>query len=117
MEEVMPEVFRQLEAVRRKLETHYRDMQDIEFTVQQGKLYMLKTRSGKRTAAAALKIAVDMVKEGIIDEKAAVARIEPSALDQLLPSTPQPKSKPQPIATPTPAPPRAAPGTSPIPPP
>src|SRR3546814_1269414 len=76
MEEVMPEVFRQLEAVRRKLETHYRDMQDIEFTVQQGKLYMLQTRSGKRTAAAALKIAVDMVKEGIIDEKAAVARSE-----------------------------------------
>ena len=64
MEEVMPEVFRQLDAVRHKLEKHYRDMQDIEFTVQRGKLYMLQTRNGKRTAKAALKIAVDMVREG-----------------------------------------------------
>ena len=72
MEEVMPEVFEQLDEVRRKLETHYRDMQDIEFTVQHGKLYMLQTRNGKRTAKAALKIAVDMVREGLIDKKEAV---------------------------------------------
>jgi pyruvate,orthophosphate dikinase len=64
MEEVMPEVFRQLADVRQRLEKHYRDMQDIEFTVQRGKLYMLQTRNGKRTAKAALKIAVDMVHEG-----------------------------------------------------
>ena len=69
MEEVMPQVFVQLNDVRLKLEKHYRDMQDIEFTVQQGKLYMLQTRTGKRTAAAALKIAVDMVSEGVIDKK------------------------------------------------
>jgi pyruvate, orthophosphate dikinase len=74
MEEVMPEVFRQLLEVRGKLEKHYRDMQDIEFTVQSGKLYMLQTRSGKRTAAAALKIACDMVAEGLIDKKEAIAR-------------------------------------------
>ena len=78
MEEAMPEVFKQLDAVRERLETHYRDMQDIEFTVQRGKLYMLQTRNGKRTAKAALKIAVDMVREGLIDKKEAVARIEPA---------------------------------------
>ncbi|MFY9287015.1 MAG: PEP/pyruvate-binding domain-containing protein, partial [Alphaproteobacteria bacterium] len=76
MEEVMPEVFKQLNDVRIKLEKHYRDMQDIEFTVQQKKLYMLQTRTGKRTAAAALKIAVDMVSEGVIDKKQAIKRIE-----------------------------------------
>lgn len=84
MEEVMPEVFQQLCDVREKLETHYRDMQDIEFTVQQGKLYMLQTRTGKRTAAAALKIAVDMVAEKMITEEEGILRIEPQALDQLL---------------------------------
>jgi pyruvate,orthophosphate dikinase len=69
MEEAMPEVFTQLKAVvARRLETHYRDMQDIEFTVEQGKLYMLQTRNGKRTAKAALKIAVDMCQEGLIDK-------------------------------------------------
>lgn len=84
MEEAMPDVFGQLADVFTKLEQHYRDMQDIEFTVQRGKLWMLQTRSGKRTAKAALKIAVDMVAEGLIDEKTAVMRIEPGALDQLL---------------------------------
>ncbi len=84
MEESMPEVFGQLADVFEKLEKHYRDMQDIEFTVQRGKLWMLQTRAGKRTAKAALKIAVDMAAEGLIDEKTAVMRVEPGALDQLL---------------------------------
>ncbi|MBI1257678.1 MAG: pyruvate, phosphate dikinase [Chloroflexi bacterium] len=84
MEEVMPAVFKQLDDVRHTLEKHYRDMQDIEFTVQQGKLYMLQTRTGKRTTAAALKIAVDMVKDGLISEEEALLRIEPQSLDQLL---------------------------------
>lgn len=84
MEESMPEVYRQLTDVFDKLENHYRDMQDIEFTVQRDKLWMLQTRSGKRTAKAALKIAVDMQAEGLIDEKTAVMRVEPAALDQLL---------------------------------
>src|SRR5579885_2164575 len=83
MEEAMPEVFAELDQVRRKPETHYRDMQDIEFTVERGKLYMLQTRAGKRTAQAALKIAADMVEEGLIDERAAVSRIDPASLDQL----------------------------------
>ncbi|WP_308912056.1 pyruvate, phosphate dikinase [Pseudokordiimonas caeni] len=84
MEESMPEVYKQLADVFDKLERHYRDMQDIEFTVQHGKLWMLQTRSGKRTAKAALKIAVDLVEEGLIDEKTAVLRVDPAALDQLL---------------------------------
>ncbi|WP_417450523.1 pyruvate, phosphate dikinase [Kordiimonas sp.] len=84
MEESMPAVFGQLADVFDKLERHYCDMQDIEFTVQHGKLWMLQTRSGKRTAKAALKIAVDMAAEGLIDEKTAVLRVEPGALDQLL---------------------------------
>ncbi|UTW57988.1 pyruvate, phosphate dikinase [Kordiimonas sp. SCSIO 12603] len=84
MEESMPEVYGQLADVFEKLEKHYRDMQDIEFTVQRGKLWMLQTRSGKRTAKAALKIAVEMVEEGLIDEKTAVMRVEPASLDQLL---------------------------------
>lgn len=84
MEEIMPEVFAQLDELRLKLETHFRDVQDIEFTVQQGKLYMLQTRNGKRTAAAALKIAVDMVSEGLITQEEALLRVEPQALDQLL---------------------------------
>ncbi len=84
MEESMPEVYGQLADVFAKLEKHYRDMQDIEFTVQRGKLWMLQTRAGKRTAKAALKIAVEMVDEGLIDEETAVMRVEPGALDQLL---------------------------------
>ncbi len=93
MEEVMPEVFAQLMDVRGRLENHYRDMQDIEFTVQSGKLYMLQTRTGKRTASAALKIACDMVRDGLIDEKEAVSRIEPELLDQLLHPTLDPSAE------------------------
>jgi pyruvate,orthophosphate dikinase len=84
MEEVMPEVFEQLNEVRGLLETHYRDMQDIEFTVQNGKLYMLQTRSGKRTSQAAIRIACEMVDEGLIDSREAVMRVEPQSLDQIL---------------------------------
>src|SRR5690606_18696445 len=88
MEESMPATFKQLVSVFQKLEKHYRDMQDIEFMVQQGKLWMLQTRSGKRTAKAALKIAVDMVKEKLITQAEAVSRIDPASLDQLLHPTP-----------------------------
>jgi len=92
MEEAMPETYAELANVFNILETHYRDMQDIEFTVQQGKLWMLQTRSGKRTAKAALKIAVDMAAEGLITEEEAVARVDPSALDQLLHPTLDPSA-------------------------
>ncbi len=84
LEQQMPEVYRQLTDVFERLEKHYKDMQDVEFTIQEGKLYMLQTRSGKRTAQAAVKIAVDMVREGLIDEKTALLRVEPEQLDQLL---------------------------------
>lgn len=84
MEETMPGVFGQLNDIRETLEQHYKDMQDIEFTVQKDKLYMLQTRSGKRTTAAAIRIAVDMESEGLIDKVEAVCRVEPAALDQLL---------------------------------
>ena len=84
LETAMPEVYAELGDIAGRLEAHYRDMQDIEFTVQKGKLWMLQTRSGKRTAAAALKIAVDMVAEGVLDKAAAVSRIEPETLEQLL---------------------------------
>lgn len=93
MEESMPEVYGQLADVFDKLEKHYRDMQDIEFTVQHGKLWMLQTRAGKRTAKAALKIAVEMVADGLIDEKTAVMRVEPASLDQLLHPTLDPDAK------------------------
>jgi len=84
MEEVMPDVFAQLVTVRERLESHYRDMQDIEFTVQKNRLWMLQTRDGKRTVQAALRIAVEMATEGIITREEAVARIKPASLDQLL---------------------------------
>ncbi|MDB5679821.1 pyruvate, phosphate dikinase [Sphingomonas bacterium] len=84
MEEAMPEVYGELAGVFDILERHYRDMQDIEFTVERGKLWMLQTRSGKRTAKAALKIAVDMAEEGLITREEAIARVDPAALDQLL---------------------------------
>jgi len=84
LQEAMPKVFKELDAIRVKLEQHYRDMQDLEFTIDDGKLYMLQTRNGKRTAGAAVKIATDLVKEGLISEKEAVMRVEPAALDQLL---------------------------------
>ncbi|WP_112382145.1 pyruvate, phosphate dikinase [Sphingomonas carotinifaciens] len=93
MEEAMPEVYRELAAVFDQLETHYRDMQDIEFTVEQAKLWMLQTRSGKRTAKAALKIAVDMANEGLITREEAIARVDPAALDQLLHPTLDPEAK------------------------
>ena len=108
MEEVMPEVFGQLNDVRLKLENHYRDMQDIEFTVQQGKLFMLQTRSGKRTTAAALKIAVDMVAEGVLSEEEALLRIEPQSLDQLLHPTLDPMAHKTIVAKGLPASPGAA---------
>ncbi len=110
MEEVMPEVFKQLDEARYKLEKHYTDMQDIEFTVQQKKLYMLQTRTGKRTAAAALKIAVDMVGEGLIDKNEALLRIDAHALDQLLHPTLDPKASKNIIAKGLPASPGAASG-------
>jgi len=84
LEEAMPEVYAELERIRKVLDRHYRDMQDIEFTIQQGKLWMLQTRSGKRTAFAALRIAVEMVEEGILTEEEAVMRVEPAQLTQLL---------------------------------
>ncbi|MBT5413572.1 MAG: pyruvate, phosphate dikinase, partial [Rhodospirillaceae bacterium] len=84
MEEVMPAAFAELMEIRGRLESHYRDMQDIEFTIQQDKLWMLQTRAGKRTAAAAIKIAVDMVGEGLIEKAEAIARLDPAAIDQLL---------------------------------
>src|SRR6202012_325676 len=107
-EEIMPDVFQQLNGIRLKLEKHYRDMQDIEFTVQQGKLYMLQTRNGKRTAAAAIKVAVDMVNEGLITKQEAVMRIDPASLDQLLHPTIDPKAKKRVIGKGLPASPGAA---------
>ncbi|MSP67930.1 MAG: pyruvate, phosphate dikinase [Alphaproteobacteria bacterium] len=92
MEEAMGGVFAQLVSVYQRLEQHYREMQDIEFTVQKGRLWMLQTRTGKRTAKAALKIAVDMVAEGLIDRREAIRRIEPGSLDQLLHPTLDPKA-------------------------
>jgi pyruvate, orthophosphate dikinase len=92
MEQVMPAAYAELVQVRQTLERHYHDMQDIEFTVQRNKLYMLQTRNGKRTAAASLKIAVDMAREGLIDEAEAIRRVNPGALDQLLHPTLDPKA-------------------------
>ncbi len=111
MEESMPEVFRELDRIRGRLEAHYRDMQDIEFTVERGKLFMLQTRTGKRTAAAALKIAVDMVKEGLIDQATAVKRIDPAQLDQLLHPTLDPRAPRTLLARGLPASPGAASGS------
>jgi len=110
MEEVMPQVFADLCAVRDRLEKHFADMQDLEFTVQQSKLWMLQTRSGKRTAAAALKIAVEMADEGLIDRKKAVTRIDPMALDQLLHPTLDPNAPRKTISRALPASPGAASG-------
>ncbi len=84
MEEAMPEIYAQLDAIQTKLENHYRDMQDMEFTVQEGKLWFLQTRNGKRTGTAMVKIAMDLVHEGLIDEKTAIMRCEPQKLDELL---------------------------------
>src|SRR5438874_7079416 len=110
MEEVMPEVLTELYKVRRALEDHYCDMQDIEFTVQRGKLWMLQTRTGKRTAQAALKIAVSLVAEGVIDREEAIRRIEPASLDQLLHPMLDPAAKTTVLARGLPASPGAASG-------
>ena len=93
MQTAMPAAYGELMAVREKLERHYKDMQDIEFTVQRNKLYMLQTRNGKRTAAASLRIAVEMAQEGMIDRSAAVMRVNPASLDQLLHPTLDPKAR------------------------
>lgn len=111
MEEVMPECYKQLADIRSTLEKHYKDMQDIEFTIEKGKLFMLQTRNGKRTAQAAIKVAVDMVQEGLIDEKTAVLRVAPSQLDQLLHPSLDPKAEKKVIAKGLPASPGAAGGT------
>ena len=110
MQESMPDVYAELASVFDLLEAHYRDMQDIEFTVERGKLWMLQTRSGKRTAKAALKIAVDMAAEGLISKDEAVTRVDPSALDQLLHPTLDPEAKRDVIVKGLPASPGAASG-------
>jgi len=110
MEEAMPEAFVELKRIAETLEGHYRDMQDLEFTVQEGSLYMLQTRSGKRTAEAALKIAVDMVEEGLIDRNMAISRVDPSSLEQLLHPTLDPAATKETIAVGLPASPGAATG-------
>jgi len=110
LEETMPEVYKELEAIYLNLENHYRDMQDIEFTIQQNKLWMLQTRTGKRTAASAVKIAVDMVQEKMITKDEAVLRVEPAILDQLLHPMFDPKAKKNVIAKGLPASPGAATG-------
>ncbi len=110
MEEAMPVVFAEFVDVVGRLESHYRDMQDIEFTVEQGRLWMLQTRNGKRTAKSALKIAVDLAAEGVISEEEAVSRVEPSALDQLLHPTLDPNASRTVVAAGLPASPGAATG-------
>jgi pyruvate,orthophosphate dikinase len=110
MESAMPEAFKELTRIYTLLEKHYRDMQDMEFTVEQGKLWMLQTRGGKRTAKAALRIAVELANEGLISRKDAVMRIDPASLDQLLHPTIDPAAKRDVIATGLPASPGAASG-------
>ena len=110
MEESMPKVYKQLEKILRKLEKHYKDMQDVEFTVENNKLWILQTRSGKRTSKSAVKIAVDMVKEKLISKKEAILRIDPNSLDTLLHPTLDEKSQVKVVATGLPASPGAASG-------
>lgn len=110
LEKVMPEAFAEFSRICGRLESHYRDMQDLEFTIERGKLWMLQARSGKRTTKAAMKIAVDMVSEGLIGEEEAVLRIEPSSLDQLLHPTIDPKVDRHVIGSGLPASPGAATG-------
>jgi pyruvate,orthophosphate dikinase len=110
MEKVLPHAFKELTRIYGMLERHYRDMQDLEFTVEQGKLWMLQTRSGKRTARAALRIAVELANEGLITRREAVTRVEPGALDQLLHPTIDPKAERKVVATGLPASPGAAAG-------
>lgn len=110
LEKVMPEAFAEFLKVANRLEQHYRDMQDLEFTIERGKLWMLQTRSGKRTARAALKMAVEMAAEGLISEEEAVLRIDPAALDQLLHPTIDPRAERQVVGMGLPASPGAATG-------
>ncbi|UWF67012.1 MULTISPECIES: pyruvate, phosphate dikinase [unclassified Brucella] len=110
LEKVMPEAFAEFLKVANRLEQHYRDMQDLEFTIERGKLWMLQTRSGKRTARAALKMAVEMAAEGLITEEEAVLRIDPAALDQLLHPTIDPRAERQVVGMGLPASPGAATG-------
>ena len=110
LEEAMPAVFAEFKSVVGKLERHYRDVQDIEFTVEQGQLYMLQTRNGKRTAQAALKIAVDLAGEGLISREEAIGRVEPESLDQLLHPTIDPEARRDVIGAGLPASPGAASG-------
>ncbi|MCQ4632027.1 pyruvate, phosphate dikinase [Shinella sp. CPCC 100929] len=110
LEKLMPEAFAEFRAICDRLERHYRDMQDLEFTIERGTLWMLQTRSGKRTAKAALKIAVDMATEGLISEGEAVARIDPASLDQLLHPTIDPRARRDVIGSGLPASPGAATG-------
>ncbi len=110
LEAIMPEVFHQFVATTQLLEKHYKDMQDLEFTVERGKLWMLQTRNGKRTGKAALRLAVDMANEGLITREEAISRVEPATLDQLLHPTIDPNAKREPIATGLPASPGAASG-------
>ncbi len=110
LEESMPDAYRDLFAVQRRLETHFRDMQDIEFTVQRGKLWMLQTRTGKRTARAMVRIAVEMVSEGLITREEAILRVEPQKLDELLHPTLDPKAPRKVLARGLPASPGAATG-------
>lgn len=110
LEKEMPEVYKQLKEITKRLEKHYRDVQDFEFTIEKGKLYMLQTRTGKRTPLAAVKIAVDMVEEGLITKEEAIMRVEPSQIDQLLHPIIDPEVKVEPIAKGLPASPGAASG-------
>jgi len=108
LEEEMPKVYKELEVIYKKLENHYKDMQDLEFTIQKGRLFLLQTRTGKRTAPAAVKIAVDMFKEKLIDKETAVLRVQPDQLDQLLHPMIDPKAKATVLAKGLPASPGAA---------
>ncbi len=110
LQKLMPDAFNTFVAISNRLEQHYRDMQDLEFTIERGKLWMLQTRSGKRTAKAALKIAAEMAGEGLITKEEAICRIDPSALDQLLHPTIDPKAQREVIAVGLPASPGAATG-------
>ena len=110
MEEILPPLYTELVGFRNKLEDHYKDMQDMEFTIQKGKLWMLQTRNGKRTAQAALRIAVEMCEEGLIDKKEAVKRVDPAQIDQLLHPMIDPKAKKEVLGKGLPASPGAASG-------
>jgi pyruvate,orthophosphate dikinase len=111
LEALMPETFAELKGIFDRLERHYRDMQDVEFTIQEGKLWMLQTRSGKRTASAALKIAADLAREGIVSREEAVTRIDAASLDQLLHPTLDPQARREIIGSGLPASPGAASGS------